>query len=155
MPFRSESQRRFLWAKHPDIAQEFADHTPKGTKLPKHVKKPSKKHMKKAYDAGVLDALSKFAGEELRLRIPDRKFHGFDAAHRDADKSKKAGDESADSLVQLLEGLENPTNPSNATASKDPLDRGTAWGPPTNPAGGGGGGTSMAGLGQTGSIGMV
>lgn len=25
MPFKSERQRRFLWAKHPEIAQRWAD----------------------------------------------------------------------------------------------------------------------------------
>lgn len=37
MPFRSEAQRRYLWAEHPDVAKEFASHTPKGVKLPMHV----------------------------------------------------------------------------------------------------------------------
>ena len=27
MPFSSEAQRRYLYAKHPDIAKEFADKT--------------------------------------------------------------------------------------------------------------------------------
>ena len=41
MPLRSKSQERFLWAKHPDIAQEFEDKTSKSQKehLPEHVKK--------------------------------------------------------------------------------------------------------------------
>lgn len=38
MPFKSEAQRRYLWMHHPEVAQEFADHTPKGAKLPMHVK---------------------------------------------------------------------------------------------------------------------
>ena len=36
-PFKSEAQRRFLFARHPEIAREFAANTPKGTKLPEHV----------------------------------------------------------------------------------------------------------------------
>lgn len=39
MPFQSEAQRRFLWAKHPEVAKEWAEHTPKGTKLPYHKKR--------------------------------------------------------------------------------------------------------------------
>lgn len=39
MPFKSEAQRRFMYANHPEIAAEFEDKTPKGKKLPKHVKK--------------------------------------------------------------------------------------------------------------------
>lgn len=30
MPFRSEAQRKFLFAKHPEVAREFAAATPKG-----------------------------------------------------------------------------------------------------------------------------
>jgi len=39
MPFKSEAQRKFLFAKRPKIAKEFAEHTPKGKKLPKKVKR--------------------------------------------------------------------------------------------------------------------
>lgn len=37
MPFVSEKQRRYLFAKEPKIAKEFAKHTPKGKKLPLYV----------------------------------------------------------------------------------------------------------------------
>lgn len=41
MPFKSKAQQRYLFAKKPVIAREFADHTPKGAykKLPEHAKK--------------------------------------------------------------------------------------------------------------------
>lgn len=42
MPFKSEAQRKFLFAKKPKIAKEFAAKTPKGKKLPKRVKKRGK-----------------------------------------------------------------------------------------------------------------
>jgi hypothetical protein len=38
MPFKSQAQRRYLFAKHPEVAKEFAAATPKGKKLPEHVK---------------------------------------------------------------------------------------------------------------------
>jgi hypothetical protein len=38
MPFASESQRRFLYSKHPKVAKEFEEHTPSG-KLPEKKKK--------------------------------------------------------------------------------------------------------------------
>lgn len=38
MPFKSEAQRRFMWAKHPQMAREFQDATPKDADLPEHVK---------------------------------------------------------------------------------------------------------------------
>ena len=39
MPFKSKAQRAYLYANNPKVAMEFAAHTPKGTKLPKKVKK--------------------------------------------------------------------------------------------------------------------
>lgn len=42
MPFKSKAQRAYLYAKNPEVAAEFAAHTPKGKKLPAHVK-PKKK----------------------------------------------------------------------------------------------------------------
>lgn len=37
MPFKSQAQRGFMFAKHPDVAKRFAAETPKGAKLPYHV----------------------------------------------------------------------------------------------------------------------
>jgi hypothetical protein len=42
MPFKSQQQRKFMYAKHPEMAQQWEEHTPKG-KLPKKVKKEDKK----------------------------------------------------------------------------------------------------------------
>lgn len=48
MPFKSKAQRGYLFANEPEVAEEFAEKTPKGKKLPEHVKdkkedkKPSK-----------------------------------------------------------------------------------------------------------------
>ena len=39
MPFKSESQRRFLWLKHPDIAKRWAHEYPNQGHLPKKVGK--------------------------------------------------------------------------------------------------------------------
>lgn len=39
MPFKSQQQRKFMYAKHPEMAEEWEDKTPKGKKLPKKVKK--------------------------------------------------------------------------------------------------------------------
>jgi hypothetical protein len=36
MPFRSESQRRYLWLKHPEIAKKWAAEYPNQGKLPQH-----------------------------------------------------------------------------------------------------------------------
>jgi hypothetical protein len=45
MPFKSKAQRKFMYAKHPEMAKEWEDKTPKGKKLPEHVKKKAtKKH---------------------------------------------------------------------------------------------------------------
>ena len=39
MPFVSEAQRRFLFARKPKIAKEFAKETPKGKKLVERIAK--------------------------------------------------------------------------------------------------------------------
>lgn len=39
MPFKSKAQRRFMYSQHPELAKEFEEATPKGAKLPEHVKK--------------------------------------------------------------------------------------------------------------------
>jgi len=41
-PFKSKAQRGYLFANNPKVAKEFASKTPKGAKLPEHVK-PKKK----------------------------------------------------------------------------------------------------------------
>jgi hypothetical protein len=38
MPFKSQDQRAWMYAKHPKMAKRWEKHTPKG-KLPKRVKK--------------------------------------------------------------------------------------------------------------------
>lgn len=38
MPFKSQKQRAYLFANEPEVAQEFADKTPKDAKLPVRVK---------------------------------------------------------------------------------------------------------------------
>lgn len=38
MPFKSEAQRKYLFANEPEVAEEFAKHTPKGKKLPESKK---------------------------------------------------------------------------------------------------------------------
>jgi hypothetical protein len=43
MPFKSEAQRKYLFAKHPEVAKKFAKDTPKGKKLPEHAKKKGAK----------------------------------------------------------------------------------------------------------------
>jgi hypothetical protein len=42
MPFKSQSQRQFMYSQHPEMAKEWESKTPKG-KLPKKVKKKASK----------------------------------------------------------------------------------------------------------------
>jgi hypothetical protein len=39
MPFKSDAQRRWMYATHPQMAKRWQRHTPKGKDLPEHVKK--------------------------------------------------------------------------------------------------------------------
>lgn len=57
MPFKSEAQRRFMYAKHPNIAKKWEKHTPKGKKLPEKVSSES--------FASKLDAVLVNLNEEL------------------------------------------------------------------------------------------
>lgn len=139
MPFVSNAQRKYLFANEPAVAREFAAATPKGKKLPEHVKKSNLR--------GVADALERFgfkqAAEELRLKIPSRTFHGYDAAHKaEAERGAKRADceqpheETADGLAELLKSIEAPTGAGQQLAARDPLDRATAWGTASNLAAG-------------------
>ena len=42
MPFKSESQRRWMHANYPEMAKKWEAETVKGKKLPEKVAKPSK-----------------------------------------------------------------------------------------------------------------
>jgi hypothetical protein len=144
VPFVSNAQRRYLFAKHPDIAHEFAAATPKGAKLPEHVK-----HAHALGTADALDRLGfheearswratahlKSAGEELRLKIPARTFHGFEAAKKTVSKNAGNGVD-ADGLAQMFDSLQVPKTPGDETRATDPLSRTPAWGAPSNLAGG-------------------
>lgn len=46
MPFQSEAQRRYLYAKEPTVAKEFASKTPKDKNLPAHVSDTRQEAMK-------------------------------------------------------------------------------------------------------------
>jgi hypothetical protein len=39
MPFVSNSQRKWMYINKPEMAKKWEEHTPKGKKLPEHVKK--------------------------------------------------------------------------------------------------------------------
>lgn len=148
MPFKSDAQLKYLWANHPEVAREFANHTPEGKTLPEHVKNASA--------SGMIAALERFglkhAGEELRLKIPDRTFHGFDAAGRveatkgHAKKANNFGDRrSSEDLARMLQALDDPPRPGGLAATRNPLDRSTSWGPPSSTAAGDVGGRSGIG----------
>jgi hypothetical protein len=159
MPFQSTSQQKWMWANHPEMAKEWQEHTPKGKHLPKHVKKSHDLGIEAALSN------FKLAGDELRLKLDGkRKYHGYEAALRTATENghKKAyadvaypppapppahdpqaeaadgyGDKrDADQLAEMLDQLDTMGAPGDQKEHKDPLDRSTHWGPPTNPAGG-------------------
>lgn len=43
MPFKSKAQRGYLYAHDPKVAKEFQAATPKGAKLPEHVRAKPKR----------------------------------------------------------------------------------------------------------------
>lgn len=123
-----------MYANEPEMAREWSSHTPKDAKLPEKVKQ--------AFDLGTIDALLHFglktAAEELRLKIPSRTFHGYDAAHKteSTNAGKKANEANADALADVLDKIKPPSSPTTQMTSRDHLDRSTAWGAPSNLAGG-------------------
>jgi hypothetical protein len=117
-----------MHAKHPRIAERWEEHTPASARLPERAKK--------AYAHGRIDALAKFGlsttGEELRLKIPNRTFHGYDAALKsESDRNAKKA-EDADLLAQAFDAMPTPRSPLDQVTSRDPLDRSTAWGAPSS-----------------------
>lgn len=63
MPYESDSQRRFMHAKHPEIAKRWDKHTPKGKKLPEHKKEAMAKV------AAAMSKLSPDTREKLAHRL--------------------------------------------------------------------------------------
>jgi hypothetical protein len=81
----------------------------------------------------------KTAAEELRLKIPDRTFHGFDAARKvETSRANKKADcvEDSNDLEKILAGVDVSMTPNAQLSSRDPLDRSTAWGTSSNLAAG-------------------
>lgn len=118
-----------MYAKHPELADEFEAATPKGKKLPERV-------AKKAYDAGVTQALESHgikaaACEEIRLKLPRREYHGFEEAFRSAGRGEKRAEPNAEMLAEALQQFDAPT-PAMPEAAKDKLDRDTLWGSPSH-----------------------
>lgn len=64
MPFKSQAQRGFMYANHPEIAKEFEAATPKGKKLPEHVAGKKKKKKKASLEDNVKHGLKKSFPEE-------------------------------------------------------------------------------------------
>ena len=62
MPFQSEAQRRYLWARHPTIARRWAHEHPGQHDLPYHKKK--KKEVKKAASLAAVAATIKRAAAD-------------------------------------------------------------------------------------------
>lgn len=53
MPFKSEAQRRFMYAKHPKIAKRWADKYGTPKHLPKHKRKQAEIHKKRMKALGM------------------------------------------------------------------------------------------------------
>lgn len=51
MPFKSEAQRKYLYAKEPKVAAKFAKETPRNAKLPARARK-KKSSLLNAYEEG-------------------------------------------------------------------------------------------------------
>ena len=77
MPFKSQAQRAFMYSQHPDIAKRWEKLTPKGRKLPEHVK-TNKKVASKNWIAGAIKkkgSLRKSLGVKSGKNIPKSKLN--------------------------------------------------------------------------------
>lgn len=99
MPFVSQKQRAFMYAKHPSIAKRWEQHTPKNKKLPTRVeKKKDKSAQEKAAElagfqsigSGLLTTGQKFGGKRWVDRLNRLRERAI------------AGDESAQQLLSIL-----------------------------------------------------
>ena len=75
MPIKSKAQRRFLWATDPELAQEFEDKTPKGKKLPEHVKK----HTHNQLSTGSYGVVCNIGGGKLGATPEERNTYKSEA----------------------------------------------------------------------------
>ena len=58
MPFKSLAQKRYMYAKHPELAKEYEAETPKDSMLPEKVKRKAKAGMR----VGPKGSKGKFRG---------------------------------------------------------------------------------------------
>jgi hypothetical protein len=67
MPFKSQAQRRWMYANHPEMAEEWSEHTPKGAKLPERVKH---KKAENAIDPALEQALNRYLEQKKNINDP-------------------------------------------------------------------------------------
>jgi hypothetical protein len=58
MPFKSQAQRKWMYANHPEMAKRWSEHTPKGKKLPEYVNE------KKAFVQGFIKRAAEYGVDE-------------------------------------------------------------------------------------------
>ncbi len=68
MPFKSKAQAKFMFAKKPAIAKEFAEKTKSIKALPNKVKKGAKKMKKIAKKVMPGDMFNKFAAKKSKMK---------------------------------------------------------------------------------------
>jgi hypothetical protein len=91
MPFKSEKQRRYLWAEHPEIAKEWADKYPESNKnLPMYANK------KKSPGAHIPESQTKSASINIsnlvNRYVNNCKQHGITTANTTMSKTDKTAD---------------------------------------------------------------
>lgn len=147
MPFRSEAQRRWMYANEPEMAKRWQKETPKGEKLPEKVKESA---LKVAFDSGVAAALRLYgvktaSSQELRLQIPRRAYHGLLEALKKANVTQHmneplepqgAPDSPAEKLTEALQGLDGEPTAKPTNMTRDRLNREVTWGAPSSLAAG-------------------
>lgn len=87
MPFRSEKQKRFMYANYPKIAKRWSKHTPKGKKLPEEIKE------NRNSDVGETKSISPNLTYNGLVRFPSKNKAVVTFHYKPLKKSKKGNSE--------------------------------------------------------------
>lgn len=90
MPFKSEKQRRWMYANHPEMAKRWQKHTPKNSKLPESVGKTAAFEPLQSVGAGVTRILGKFTPKQWASKINNLRMRA------------EFGDSSASDLLSII-----------------------------------------------------
>jgi hypothetical protein len=135
MPFKSQAQRGFMFAKHPEMAKEWEKETPANANLPEHVKKMAEGGVVESDEEkdpsiipeDIKDFVQKAHKEQQESR-PDEKWRIVPAKKEDTIAPYKRDDKGMEesSIVDSLKGLDLPHFDEGGLVSPFDVDAGAS-----------------------------